>query len=338
MIIFKHLSMAIGGITLFLLGLKFMSESMENIAGKKMQSLIKGLTVNRVSGVVTGTITTAVIQSSIATNIILVGFTSSGIMTFFEASSVIMGANIGTTVTAQLVSLSGKQVFDITAFGSIIAFLGFIMAFIKNKNVKAIGNVMVGFGMIFIGLDIVSGSVNYFKNYQEFRNIFLVKSDILLLINGIIITGIVQSSSAVTSIIIILASNGLLDFSSAMFLILGANIGTCFSVILASLGKPVEAKRTAVFNLAFNVIGTLIFFLPLSLFKTQIVEFFGVFSNGVEREIANFHTLFNLLVTVILLPVLKPFTSLIEKLVTDNKKPKKVDNSVKVKIKSVKTA
>ncbi|MBO5712834.1 MAG: hypothetical protein J6R88_01350, partial [Clostridia bacterium] len=101
---------------------------------------------------------------------------------------------------------------------------------------------------------------------------------------------------------------------------------------------PVEAKRTAVFNLAFNVIGTLIFFLPLSLFKTQIVEFFGVFSNGVEREIANFHTLFNLLVTVILLPVLKPFTSLIEKLVTDNKKPKKVDNSVKVKIKSVKTA
>ncbi|MBO5713316.1 MAG: Na/Pi symporter, partial [Clostridia bacterium] len=227
MIIFKHLSMAIGGITLFLLGLKFMSESMENIAGKKMQSLIKGLTVNRVSGVVTGTITTAVIQSSIATNIILVGFTSSGIMTFFEASSVIMGANIGTTVTAQLVSLSGKQVFDITAFGSIIAFLGFIMAFIKNKNVKAIGNVMVGFGMIFIGLDIVSGSVNYFKNYQEFRNIFLVKSDILLLINGIIITGIVQSSSAVTSIIIILASNGLLDFSSAMFLILGANIGTC---------------------------------------------------------------------------------------------------------------
>ena len=338
MIIFQHLSMAIGGITLFLLGLKFMSESMEDIAGKKMQTLIKSLTSNRVAGVLTGTLTTAVIQSSIATNIILVGFTSSGIMSFFQASSVIMGANIGTTVTAQLVSLSGKQFFDITSLGAIIAFCGFILGFIKNKNVKAIGNVMVGFGMIFIGLDIVNSSVNYFKNYQEFRNIFLVKSDLLLLFNGIIITAIVQSSSAVTSIMIILASNGLLDFGSAIFLILGANIGTCFSVILASLGKPVEARRTAVFNLLFNVVGTLIFFLPLTVFKVETVNFFGAFSNGVEREIANFHTLFNLLVTLILLPILKPFTLLIEKFITDKKPIKKASKLVKEKIKVAKTA
>ena len=335
MIIFQHISMAIGGITLFLLGLKFMSESMEEIAGEKMKSLIKGLTSNRFSGVLTGAVTTAVIQSSIATNIILVGFTSSGIMSFFQASAVIMGANIGTTVTAQLVSLSGKQFFDITAFGALIAFCGFILGFIKNKNVKAIGNVMVGFGMIFIGLDIVNDSVNYFKNYQEFRNIFLVESDFLLLLNGIIITAIVQSSSAVTSVMIILASNGLLDFGSATFLILGANIGTCFSVIVASLGKPVEARRTAFFNLAFNVVGTLILFLPLTLFKYEIVEFFSLFSIGVERAIANFHTLFNLTVTVMLLPFLKPFTTLIEKIVVD-KKVKKPKNSVKVTIKSYK--
>lgn len=323
--IFQHVSMAIGGITLFLLGLKFMSGSMEDIAGNKMKSLLKGLTGNRCLGVLTGAVSTAVIQSSIATNIILIGFVSSGIMTFFEASAVIMGANIGTTITAQLVSLSGKKVFDITAFGALIAFAGFIIGFIKNAKIKSIGNIMVGFGMIFLGLDIVNSSVNYFKNYQEFRNIFLVDSDFLLLLNGVLITSIAQSSSAVTSVMIILASNGLLDFGSAIFLTLGANIGTCVSVIISAIGKPVEARRTAFFNFAFNLVGALILFFPLSIFKSEVCLAFQSFSSGVEREIANFHTLFNTFVTITLLPILKPFTKLVEIIIPENNvKTKKI--------------
>ena len=333
MYIIGQFLLALGGITLFLIGLKFMSDNMELLAGEKMKHLLASCTKNNLLGVMTGAISTAVIQSSIATNVILVGFVSNGIMSFYQASSVIMGANIGTTITAQLVSLSGKDSFDITALGSLVAFIGFIFSFFKKKKLPEIGGVMMGFGMLFLGLDIVSESISYFKNFEKFRSVFLVKNDLVLLFNGLIITAIVQSSSAVTSVMIILASNGLINFENSMFLILGANIGTCLSVILSAVGKPIEARRTAFFNFAFNLVGSLILFLPLTLFKEEIANAFLMFSGTIEREIANFHTLFNLFVTLILLPVLKPFTGLIDKLITD----KKGDRSEKYALKLSKT-
>lgn len=322
MYIFQQILLALGGVTLFLIGLKFMSDNMENLAGEKMKNLIQSCTKNKYAGVLTGAFSTAVVQSSIATNVILVGLVSNGVLTFLQASSVIMGTNIGTTITAQLVSLSGKEAFSVTSIGALSAFIGFILSFFKNQKLSSLGGVMMGFGMLFLGLNIVSDCANFFKTFEEFRNIFLVESNVLLLLNGLLITAIVQSSSAVTSIIIILASNGLLGFDSSMFLILGANIGTCLSVIVASLGKSVEARRTAVFNLAFNVVGVLILFVPLSLFSKPIAKWFMTFSGGIERQIANFHTLFNLFVTIILLPVLKPFTNLITLIVKDNNKNK----------------
>lgn len=327
--IFQNVLLTLGGITLFLLGLKFMSESMEKMAGNKMKSLLKSVTGNKISGVLTGTFSTALIQSSIATNVILVGFVSSGIMTFYQASAVIMGANIGTTVTAQLVSLSGEELFDITAIGALIMFVGFVLGFVKKDIFKGIGNIMVGFGMIFLGLDIINDGIVFFKNFDEFKNIFLVKNDFLLVLNGVIITAIIQSSSAVTSVMIILASNGLIRFEEAMFLTLGANIGTCVSVIIAAMDKPIEAKQTAFFNFAFNLVGTLILFLPLSIFKSQVATMFSSFSSGVEREIANFHTLFNVFVTLMILPVLKPFTLLVEKIIAPKRPNKRVKNSEK---------
>lgn len=336
MYIFQQILLALGGITLFLFGLKLMSENMERLAGDKMKSLLYGCTKNKYLGVLTGAFTTAVIQSSIATNVILVGFVSNGMMSFYSASSVIMGANIGTTMTAQLVSLSGEEAFDITSIGALIAFIGFIVSFIKSGKCQEIGGVMLGFGMLFLGLDVISDTVSFFKTLESFRSIFLVKNDLILLLNGIIITGIVQSSSAVTSVMIILASNGLLSFESSMFLILGANIGTCLSVIVCAMGKPVEARRTAVFNLAFNVFGSLILLVPLSIFKTQIANVFLSFSGTIERQIANFHTAFNLLVTIILLPFLNPFTNLISKLITDKEvqKNKKSSKSAKIYLSS----
>lgn len=310
--IFEHILLSLGGITLFLLGLKFISENMENLSSNKVKNLIRNFTKNKYVGVLTGAGVTALVQSSIATNVIVVGFVSSGIITFYSGSAVIMGSNIGTTITAHLVSLSQSSLFNITALGSLIGFIGFLISFSKNKNASLFGNVLTGFCMIFLGLDVISNGVEFFKNYEFFRAIFLVKNDVLLFLNGLVITAIVQSSSAVSSVIIILASNGLVDFSSAIFLILGANVGTCLPVIVASLNKSEDALKTAFFNLLFNVVGVLILFFPLTLFKGQITLCFNLFSNGIEKQIANFHTLFNLFVTVVFLPFLKYFTAFID--------------------------
>ena len=322
----RYFLLALGGISFFLLGLKFMSENMEKLAGLKMQKVLKTFTKNKYSAVLTGAVSTALLQSSIATNVITVGFVSSGILSFYSGACIVMGANVGTTMTAQLVSLSGSELFDITALGSLISFIGFTLMFLKSQKLEYLGGVMVGFGMLFFGLDVISYSVSYFKNFQAFRNIFLVENDLLLFLNGIIITAIIQSSSAVTSIMIVLASNGLLSFENSMFLILGANVGSCFSVILASLNKPIEARRVAYFNLFFNVLGSLLLFLPLTIFKYEIGDWFLQISKTIEREIANFHTLFNVLVTMILLPFIKPFTRFIEKVITNKQKKKKYDS------------
>ncbi len=312
MYVLENVLLSLGGITLFLLGLKFMSENMEGLTGQKLKSVMSSVTSNRFSGVLAGAGVTAILQSSVAVNIILVGFVSNNVLNFYQASSIIMGSNIGTTMTAHLVSLSSNKAFDITAIGSLILFIGFIFSFSKKKNLMLIGNVMAGFGMLFLGLEIINKSIIYFKNFELFRNVFLVDNEILLVLNGLFITAIVQSSSAVTSVMIILASNGLITFENSMFLVLGANIGTCMAVIVASLSKNKDAQKTALFNLAFNCFGTLILFLPLTIFKSQVADVFMQFSGGIERQIANFHTLFNLFVTIVLLPILKPFTKLID--------------------------
>ncbi len=314
MYILEYILLSLGGVTLFLLGLKFISENMEELSSKKVNNLIRNFTKNKYVGVLTGAGVTALIQSSVATNVIAVGLVSSGIIAFYNASAVIMGANIGTTITAHLVSLSKSSFFNVTAVGSLVGFIGFLLSFSKSKNTQLFGNVLTGFCMIFIGLDVINNGVIFFKNYAFFRSIFLVESDVLLLLNGIVITALVQSSSAVSSVIIILASNGLVDFSNAIFLILGANIGTCLPVIIASLNKGEEAQKTAFFNLCFNILGVLLLYFPISLFKEQVSQIFTLFSSGIEKQIANFHSLFNIFVTIVLLPFLMPFTTFIDKL------------------------
>lgn len=312
----KYFLLLLGGIAFFLFGLKFMSENTEDLCGDKMQKVIKTFTGNRFSSVLTGALSTAVLQSSVATNVIIVGFTSSGILSFYSACALVMGSNIGTTVTAQLVALSGSSGFDITAIGSLIAFIGFIFTFTKSQKLQKLGMIMAGFGMLFFGLDVISDSIAVLKNNRLIRSFFLVKNPFLLLLNGMLITAIVQSSSAVTGVMIVLATNGLIGFDSSIFLILGANIGCCFSVIIASKDKPIHARAVAFFNLLFNVFGTALMFLPLAIFKEQIANAFLNFSGGVERAIANFHTLFNTIVCLVVLPMLKGFSGLAVKLTT----------------------
>jgi phosphate:Na+ symporter len=222
-----------------------------------------------------------------------------------------MGTNVGTTVTAQLVSLSTISNFNVTAIGSFIAFIGLLLNFCKKDSLKNIGLSALGFGFIFIGIKLLTESVECFEKYAWFTSLFKVKNPVLLLLNGFVITAILQSSSVVTSVMIVLGSIGLIDFKSATFLILGANVGTCLPVIFASLSMGKESIKCSIFNIAFNIAGVVIFFLPIVLLGDKIASI-SAFSNGIGRSIANFHTFFNVAVTLILTPLLKYFCKLVD--------------------------
>ena len=312
MILLEDLFLISGAIALFLYGLKILSNGISEVAGEKMKRIVQKTTSNRLTAVGAGALCTAVAQSSVATNMIVITFVEKGVLNFISACAVIMGTNIGTTITAQLVSLSTVSEFDICAIGGLISFIGFLLTLSKNQKRVAIGSAMLGFGFIFTGIKLLTEGVERLKAYSFFTALFLVENPLLLLLNGFFITAILQSSSVVTSILTVLASIGILKFQNATFIILGANIGTCLPVIFASLSMSKESIKSAVFNIAFNIFGSIIFFLPLVFFGDFIYSL-PVFSSGAGRAIANFHTLFNIAVCLILLPVLKQFCTICER-------------------------
>ena len=240
MAILENVFLLLGGIATFLMGLKSMSDNLGEVVGSKMTKAIRACTKNRVSALMVGGAVTAVLQSSIATNMIAITFVEKGILSFYTVCAVILGTNVGTTITAQLVSLSTISDFEISLVGCLIAFIGFLLTLFRGERTKKTGCAIFGFGLIFIGLRLMTESVECFKNYAFFTRLFLVKSPPILLLNGILITCIVQSSSVVTSVLILLASVGLIDFYSALFIVLGSNIGTCFPVIFSSLNLSME--------------------------------------------------------------------------------------------------
>ncbi len=306
----ENLFFLLGAISIFLYGLKILSEGISQVAGGKISSLVRGATSNKYGAILTGIGVTAIAQSSVATNIIVITFVEKGIISFNSACAVIMGTNIGTTVTAQLVSLSTISNFNVTAIGSFIAFIGLLLYFCKKQSLKSIGLAALGFGFIFIGIELLTETVGCFEKYLWFTSLFKEKSPLLLLLNGFIITAILQSSSVVSSVMIVLGSLGLLDFESAIFLILGANVGTCLPVIISSLSMGKESIKCSIFNIAFNVTGVAIFFLPLVFYADKIANL-SAFSSGIGRSIANFHTIFNVAVTLILTPILKYFCNFV---------------------------
>lgn len=297
-----------GGVTVFLSGLKKLSEGALSFCGAKLKSLISFSTQNNIFAVLMGCITTAAVQSSVATNMIAISFVEGGILNFISACAVVMGTNIGTTMTAQLVAFSALEESGITAIFCFLGFIGFILSSERGKK-GAVGKLFLGLGFIFTGLFFLTKCVENFKNYMWFNNLFLVENPLLLLLNGFFVTAFLQSSSVVTSVIIVLASLGFLSFESSVFIILGANVGTCIPVILASSKMGVTAKKVAIFNLFFNLFGSIIFFIPFAImFKASFLHTFliKVFRSGITRNIANFHTFFNLVVCLLLLPLLKP--------------------------------
>ncbi len=325
-----------GGVAAMMIGMQTMGNALEQVAGRGMKKLLGKVTSNRFAGVGVGIAVTSIIQSSTATTVMLVGFVNIGLLTLVQATNVIMGANIGTTVTAHIVSLSGVGNIDIGAIAAMIGCIGILMAMlVKNERAVSIGNILAGLGLIFVGLEFISTYAKEIMFYKEVidgktvtmpyawvRSIF--QGDhfpLLLIVIGIVLTALVHSSSTITSLMVVLASIGVLSFDNALFLALGSNIGTCVTSILSSAGTHVNAKRTAVVHLLFNFFGCLIFIAPLWIWKGQVAGLFASMSNDVGQQIAIFHTLFNICTTAILLPFSPFVVKLACLIVRDKKEP-----------------
>ena len=289
--------MLLGGLGLFLYGMQMMGSGLEAAAGNRMKRILERLTSNPILGVIVGAGITAVVQSSSAITVMVVGFVNSRMMTLRQAVWVIMGANIGTTITGQLIAL------DIGAIAPLFAFCGVVLVmFTKKATVRYYGQIIAGLGILFIGMDMMSSSMAPLRESETFVNLLTQFSNPLLgILVGTVFTAIIQSSSASVGILQALATSGVIGLPSAVYVLFGQNIGTCITAILASIGTSRNAKRTTIIHLMFNVIGTILFtlvcmFTPLTSFVS------GWTPDNPSAQIANMHTLFNIVTTLLLMP------------------------------------
>ena len=295
----------LGGLALFLHGMQMMSSGLEAAAGSKMKLILERLTANRFLGVLVGAGITAVIQSSSATTVMVVGFVNSGMMTLNQAVWIIMGANIGTTITGQLIAL------DVGALAPLFAFIGVAMVvFVKMPRAHHIGQIMAGLGVLFIGMEMMSSSMMPLRDSQAFVDLMTRFSNPLLGIAvGALFTALIQSSSASVGILQALATSGAISFSSSVFILFGQNIGTCITAVLASIGTSRSAKRATIIHLMFNIIGTVLFTILCILFP--LADLVASFTpDAPAAQIANMHTIFNIVTTLLLLPLGNQLASL----------------------------
>lgn len=306
--------MLLGGLGLFLCGMQMMSSNLEAVAGDRLKGILEKLTSNRILGVLVGAVITAVIQSSSATTVMVVGFVNSGLMTLRQAVWIIMGANIGTTITGQLVAL------DIGTIAPLLAFAGIALGmFSKKRNVQNIGSIIAGLGVLFIGLGMMSDAMVPMRDSEVFVNALTSFSNpIIGIVVGAIFTAVIQSSSASVGILQALALSGLIDIHSAVFVLFGQNIGTCITSLIASVGMNRNAKRTTVIHFMFNMIGTVLFVI-LCLVTPLTDAVAGLTPAHPASQIANMHTLFNVVTTIILIPFGTGLASLAEKILPDKK-------------------
>lgn len=290
----------IGGLGLFLYGMNVMGEGLQKSAGDKMKSIVEMLTKNRIMAVFIGMVVTAIIQSSSATTVMVVGLVNAGIMNLTQSVGIIMGADIGTTITAQLVSI------NLTALAPFTIALGVIINLTTNDaKIKKYAEILIGFGILFMGMDIMKDACKPLRSYEPFTNLLMrfgsgsFLDTVLAIGTGFLVTGVIQSSSATTGIMIALAGAGLLNIESAFPVLLGANVGTCVTALLSSIGAKRSAKRAAIMHLTIKIIGTITFALFLTNFTLYLVN---RMSDNPARQIAWAHTLFNVINTMILLP------------------------------------
>lgn len=304
------------GLALFLYGMKTMSEGLESAAGSKMKRIVELFTLNPIVGVFVGAFVTAIIQSSSATTVMVIGFVNAGIMNLYQALGIIMGANIGTTVTGQMVS------FKLTALAPVAIVIGVfgVMVFNNSRKEKYF-QILLGFGLLFMGMEMMSNSMAPLRKLQSFKTLIttLSKPGILNAIFGLaigtVITAVIQSSSAVTAIIVAMATEGAISIDAAFPIILGANIGTTVTAMLSSIGACKTAIKAAIMHLLFNVIGSSLFLLLFVLFRENALNIMHALGPDAERQIANTHTLFNVINTIMLFPFSRQIIALANKII-----------------------
>ncbi len=311
-----------GGLALFLFGMDQMSDALKAVAGKRMKTILSRLTTNRFMGAITGAFVTAIIQSSSVTTVLVVGFISAGLMSMAQSIGVIMGANIGTTITAQIVA------FKVTKYAMLMISLGFGMLFVsKQEKIKEYGAMLMGLGLIFFGMHIMSEAMHPLREYQPFLDLMIeMENPFYGILIAAAFTALVQSSSATTGIVIVMASQGFITLPAGIALAFGANIGTCITAGIASIGKPHEAVRAAVVHVLFNVFGVLLWlgFIPyLANFVTSLspsadgLTGIDKLAQETPRQIANAHTIFNIANTLIFIGFTGVFARLVEWMVPD---------------------
>jgi len=307
-----------GGLAFFLFGMEMMSEGMKKSAGNKMRAILGALTKNRVIAFIVGAFVTVVIQSSSATTVMLVSFVQAELMGYAQAIGVILGANIGTTITAQLIA------FKLTDYALLMIITGFLMRmFAKNDNIRYTGEALLGFGILFFGMKLMGDSMKPLRTYQGFIDIMRsLEHPLLGLLVGAVFTGVIQSSSAFTGIVIVLAQQQMITLEAGIPMILGANIGTCITAGLASIGTVRDAKRVALAHVMFNFAGAIIFLFWIPAFSDIIQAIATKFDSDTARQIANAHTLFNASVAVLFLPFTAIFARFVLRILPD-KAPEK---------------
>ncbi len=331
MTIFDALTM-IGGLCLFLFGMNIMGMALERRAGSKLEGVLAKLTSGKLAGILTGIGVTAVIQSSSATTVMVVGFVNSGLMSLKQAINVIMGANIGTTVTAWILSLGGIDSGNVfvrllkpSSFTPVLALIGIILyMFCKSSKKKEVGTIFLGFAVLMFGMETMTGAVEGLAKIEGFKNLFIMfKNPILGVLAGAVLTAVIQSSSASVGILQALAATGAVSYGAAVPIIMGQNIGTCITTILSSFGTNRNAKRAALVHLSFNIIGTVVWLTAFSV--VNIVFAPTLFDQSASLSgIAVVHSMFNIACTLLLLPMSSLLEKLAYRIVPETQKPDKI--------------
>ena len=312
----------LGGLALFLFGMGQMAGALKALAGERLKVILAKLTTNRVTGVFTGALVTSIIQSSSVTTVLTVGFISAGVLSLSQSVGIIFGSNIGTTMTAQIIA------FKVTKFALLMVAIGFGMLFIgKRDKIKQYGTMIMGLGLVFFGMSLMSSAMKPLRTYQPFLDLMTqMESPLLGILVAALFTALVQSSSATTGIVIVMASQGLISLSAGIALIFGSNVGTCVTAMLASLGKPREAVRASMVHVLFNICGVLVWVLFIDHLAEWVTRLSPVavglsgtdkLAAEMPRQIANAHTVFNIANTLIFLPLAGQFARLAEYLVPD---------------------
>ena len=324
--IYECILSLIAGVGVFILAMKLMSDSLNAIAGARMKAMLEAIAGNRFKGVLVGALVTAVIQSSSATTVMVIGFVNANVMDLNQAAAIIIGSNIGTTATALLASMES---LNISLYLSLLVFIGVILAFIKK--IKKVANLMVGLGMIFVGLKMMSQACSDDSIKEPFQKVLQkIKFPLFLEILGVVFTAIIQSSSAMTGIVLIMVSQKVMDMYYGLFITLGANVGTCVTALLGIIGANNNSKRTAIIHLIFNISGCLLFTPILWIFGDKIIPFLKKLIENEQMQIAYFHLAFNTITAIMCTPMIEFLVLIAKWIIKDPEHQSEIDKLITV--------